>query len=268
MPDRYFFLHVLTANSWPVDDPAAWLLEHARDPLLGRARDRLTTLDPGDGDRIVRLVTRRCGLALIDLASADSVVVQHWGQPAPDLRPFIKLHGLARPQVQVALVNRKNESVTLQPGSAFLYGEPVEGRFPWHRFESKWQLRLVQEDDDWAVAPSTWNTLSWERAGGERMIPWVALKSVWRRDQAPPCPNCDVPLVALRFLWVLPITFSGILEVTRGCFGCRREFRQDVDGDFWAWLARHLASDLLPTHQYGTRKLDLRPRHPPRPGQG
>ena len=127
---RYFLLYATTGYSWPVDDPAAWLLEHSRDSFLERAREPLVTPAPEDGDRIVRLVTRRCSLVLIDLASPVSVVVQHWGQPAPDIRGFLKVHRLARPEVQVALVNRKIESVVMQPGSNFLYGARGSGAFP------------------------------------------------------------------------------------------------------------------------------------------
>ena len=108
----------------------------------------------------------------------------------------------------------------------------------------------------------------WEQASSERGIPWVVLKSIWRRDQAPPCPNCDTPLAVLRFLWVLPIMFSGIRKITRVCFGCRQEFIETVDKDFWGWLVMHLDPDLRPTHQYGTRKYDLRTRHPSRPERG
>ena len=263
MSDRYFLLHAPTGESWQVTDPVGWCLEHRLDPLLSRGRERLVTLGPEDGDRIVRLVTRRCGLVLIDLASPWSVVVHHWAEPPPDIREFLKNRGLAKHEVKVALANTKNEVVALRPGSDFLHGEPARPRFPWRRFEAKWRRLHVQEPDDWQAAPLTWNTLCWDEADQERVIPWIVLKSIWPRDQAPPCPNCDTPLVVLRFLWVLPILFSGIRRITRGCFGCHQEFTETVEWDFWAWLVKTLNYELLPTHQYGTKKYDLRWRYPP-----
>ena len=41
----FWFLHTPTGESWAVDDPVAWALESAREPILERARDRLLTLD-------------------------------------------------------------------------------------------------------------------------------------------------------------------------------------------------------------------------------
>lgn len=259
---RYFFFHPQTGQSWDVPDPVAWLVENAPCPLLERARERLLTLGPTDCDRIVRLVTRRCGLVLIDLACPKSVVVHHWGQPLPDIRQFLKKRQLARPDVQVALANRKTENVVIVPGSEFIYGDPSNPTFPWLVFERKWTHRYVQGADDWDVAPHTCGTLCWEQASSERMIPWAALKSAWRHDQAASCQNCGTPLMILRFLWVLPIMFSGIRKVTRGCFRCHCEFENWVDMDFWGWLVKVLDAEVLPTHHYATKKFDLRSRYP------
>lgn len=265
---RFFFLYAPTGYSWQVDDPVTWLLEHADNPFLGRTGSRLV-LSPDDPDRILRVVLRRCSLVLIHVICEAQVVVHHWGQPAPDIRDFLKLHGLARPEVQITLINKKNEQIVIQPGSDFLHGQPVKMNFPWQEFEAKWQYRLEHEPDDWDVAPGTWGTLSWERATSERMIPWTALKSAWRHDQARPCPNCDTPLMVLRFLWVLPIMFSGIRTITRGCFWCHQEFEEWLEQDFWGWLVKTLDQDMLPTHLHATRKLDLRLRYPsPQPDHG
>ena len=73
-----WFLHVPTGDSWPVIDPVAWSLENPRLPTLERARQRLVTLAAADRERIVRLVTRRCRLNLIELRPGR-VVVHHWG---------------------------------------------------------------------------------------------------------------------------------------------------------------------------------------------
>ena len=142
-----------------------------------------------------------------------------------------------------------------------LYGEEATADFPWELFGAKWNHRLEPEEDDWRAAPNTGGTLCWEEGGVERKIPWIVLKSVWRNDKAPLCPNCDTPLVVLRFLWALPIMFSGIRTITHGCFGCRREWVTWTD-DFWDWLLTRLDRHLLPTHQWGTRKIDIRNGHP------
>ncbi len=267
VPTPYFFLHAESGESWPVTEPVSWLLAHADEPVLGRARERLLTLGPEDGDRVVRLVTRRCGLALVHVVREAHVVVHYWSA-MPDLRPIFRQHRLARPGVRAMLWNRKNDVVTVfESAEAFMFGGPVEATFPWWQFEEKWRRRHILEADDWQVAPHTLGTLCWEQASTERTIPWTVLKSLWQHDQAPACPNCDTPLLALRFLWVLPIMFSGIRKITRGCFRCHREFEEWVD-DFWAWLVTHLDPDLLPDHQYGTKKLDLRSRHPTLPDRG
>src|SRR5262245_7476357 len=122
-PRSFWFLHTPTGDSWAVGDPVAWSLANARQPTLGRARDRLLTLDAADPQRVIRLVVRRCGLNLLELLPWR-VVVHHWGQQGQgDLRPFFKRHGLARKGVQVALIDRKRELTTVKPGDAFLYGE-------------------------------------------------------------------------------------------------------------------------------------------------
>jgi hypothetical protein len=105
----YWFVHAATQDSWPVDDPLLWSLKNARRPILEMASERLLKLTPDDGDRIIRLVVRRCRLNLLEL-HPDQVVVHHWGQRGPaDLRPFFKQHGLARPQIEVVRRDRKKE---------------------------------------------------------------------------------------------------------------------------------------------------------------
>jgi hypothetical protein len=79
-----------------VADPVAWSLENAGQPILGRARERLVTLDAADPERVIRLVVRRCRLNLIEL-DPGRVVVHHWGQQGQaDWHPFFKHQGLAR----------------------------------------------------------------------------------------------------------------------------------------------------------------------------
>jgi hypothetical protein len=161
-PRSFWLLHAATGESWAVDDPVAWALENARQPTLERARERLVTLDATDPQRVVRLVTRRCRLNLLELRPRR-VVVHHWGQQGlGDLRPFFKQHGLATKGVKVALIDRKRELTTLQYGDEFLFGERLALFWPWKVYLRKWQRRAVEERDDWTAAPHTWSGFAWE----------------------------------------------------------------------------------------------------------
>lgn len=75
-PKEFWFLHTPTGDSWPVNDPVAWALTHSQQPIVERARQRLVTLDASDAQRVIRLVTRRCGLNLIEI-QPERVVVHH-----------------------------------------------------------------------------------------------------------------------------------------------------------------------------------------------
>ena len=57
---NFHFIHSGTLNHWPVLDPVQWCLEHAHEPILARAAEGLSKLTTNDGDRIIRLVVRRC----------------------------------------------------------------------------------------------------------------------------------------------------------------------------------------------------------------
>ena len=110
-------------TAWLVADPVQWSLENARQPILERASERLRKLTTDDGDRIIRLVVRRCKLNLLELLP-EQVVVHHWTeQGRADLRPFFKAHRLARSDIKVVVRDRKREVVTTQTGDDFLYGE-------------------------------------------------------------------------------------------------------------------------------------------------
>lgn len=165
------FVHADTLNSWPVTDPVKWSLQNAREPILERASRRLVTLTPNDGERIVRLVTRRCHLNLLEV-HADQVIVHHWGQQPADLRPFFKAHGLARKEIEVVLRERKKEVVTTQHGDDFLYGDPIASYFDLQLYQSKWVRRFGEEGDDCLAAPGTSSGFAWDRIEDNR-IPWA-----------------------------------------------------------------------------------------------
>jgi len=196
-PMSFWFLHTPTGQSWAVDDPVAWLLENARQPILERARERLVTLDAADPQRVIRLVVRRCQLNLLELRPGR-VIVHHWGQGRADLRPFFKNHGLARKGIQVALIERKRELTTVQTGDDFLFGERLTERFPLGGYMDKWRRRAIEEQDDWQPAPCSGSNYCWEGVE-ERWIPWRVLKSAWRHENAPLCQNCDKSTLLLSF---------------------------------------------------------------------
>ncbi len=136
-PDRSFwFIHADSCTSWPVADPVEWSLDHAHEPILEWATEGLRKLTPDDGDRITRLVVRRCRLNLIEL-HPDQVVVHHWSSLRADLRPFFKQHRLARPEVEVVLRDRKKEIVTAYNGDDFLFGDRLAADFLLDHYLSK-----------------------------------------------------------------------------------------------------------------------------------
>ena len=100
------------------------------EPVLERATEGLAKLTTYDGDRIIRLVVRRCRLNLLELHT-EQVVVHHWGQQGlADLRPFFKTLRLARRRVEVVVRDRRKEVVAVKPGDDFLFGERLGRAFP------------------------------------------------------------------------------------------------------------------------------------------
>jgi hypothetical protein len=245
--NSFWFLHVPSGEAWSVDDPVAWCLKSARQPILERARERLLTLDAADPQRVIRLVVRRCRLNLLELRPGW-VVVNHWGtQGQGDLRPFFKKHGLARKCVTVALLDRKREIATLQHGDVFLFGEPLPPFWPWNAYRRKWQRRAVREPDDWTAAPHTWSGFAWEGIEPNR-IPWAALKSAWRLTTAPLCMNCDQPTLLVNF----GFPWSGMLNrrpfFIHVCGRCRRLFEDRSVKDVPGWMASNLDAEVLPDY--------------------
>jgi len=190
----FWFVRTTTGRWWPVPEPASWCLENARQPLLEPARDRLLTLDAGsNSERIVNVVLRRCGLNLVEVRLPQRVVVHYWTDLA-DPRPLFKEQRLARPEVQVAHHRCKDNTIVIQPGDKFLYGETLWHDFSWEQYQRRWEHRDEETPEDWTGAVHS--SYSWEGLP-ERWIPWAVLKCLWRREQAPLCPNCDLPLVPI-----------------------------------------------------------------------
>jgi len=241
----FWFLHAATGEAWAVDDPVAWSLENAQQPILERASAGLRKLTPADDQRIIRLVTRRCRLNLIEI-QPERVVVHHWGQQGrADLRPFFKAHGLARKVVQVALIDRKRETTTVQTGDDFLFGERLAPFWPWKVYWRKWQRRAVEEADDWTAAPHTWSGFAWEGIEANR-IPWAALKSAWRRTTAPICLNCDQPTLLTNFGFPWSGMFNRRPFFIHVCGKCRRLFEDRSVKDVPRWMVANLDAEVWP----------------------
>lgn len=244
---NFHFIHTDTLNHWPVADPVQWSLEHAHDPILARAAEGLGKLSSSDGDRIVRLVVRRCSLNLIEL-QPGRVVVDHWGSNRADLRPFFKTHGLARPEIEVVLRDRKKETVTTKSGDSFLYGVPIASDFDLDLFLSKWERRFVNESNDLEAAPRTSSGFAWNGIP-DGSIPWAAMKSAWRRGGPGVCLNCEEETVLTNFglRQVGMFNRSGFVEHV--CGTCRRTFRDETVKDVGAWTIANLDEEVRPSDE-------------------
>lgn len=245
-PDKTFwFIHVDSQDSWPITAPVQWSLDHAHQPVLERASEGLRKLTPADGDRIIRLVVRRCRLNLIDLHHGQ-VVVHHWGQQGrADLRPWFKAHQLARQEIKVVQRDRKKEVITTQTGDDFLYGDRLDADYPVDLFLKKWVSRFVKQLDDWEAAPCTWSGFAWEGVEDGR-IPWAAMKSVWRRVAPLICLNCDTPTLLVNFGQPWTGMFNRSAKFVHVCGTCRRSFMDDSIKDVSGWMAANLDSEVWP----------------------
>jgi hypothetical protein len=232
----------------------AWALENRSQPILERATAGLLKLTEREGDRIIRLVVRRCRLSLLEL-HGDQVVVQHWGQNRADLRPFFKQYRLARPEIEVVLRNRKKEAVTRQPGDDFLFGERLAPDFPLELFQTKWTNRFAKEADDWQAAPGTSSGFTWDGIEANR-IPWAALKAAWKRAAPMFCQNCDGLTMLVNFGLRQVGMFNCSPIFVSVCSKCCRSFVDDSIKDVAAWMAQKLDADVLPKYAivWGRRK--------------
>jgi len=221
-----------------------WSLKHAREPVLERAAEGLAKLTSDDGDRIIRLVVRRCRLNLIEL-QPEHVIVQHWGPHRADLRPFLKQHRLATSEIEVVLRDRKREVATTQTGDSFLYGVLLAPDFPLDLFQSKWASRFRKEADDWQAAPGTSSGFAWDGIEDGK-IPWAALKSAWRRVAPTICQNCDTPTLLVNF-GLRPVgMFNRSPSFLRVCSKCRRSFKDESINDVEAWIEKNLDVEVRP----------------------
>jgi hypothetical protein len=254
--DSRWLTHVVTGKSWPVADPVAWSLENAHRTILGRASVGLRNLTPRDGERVIRLVTRRCALNLIEL-HPDRAVVHHWGQQGlADLRPFLKGHGLARREIEVVVRDRKQEGFTTQTGDQYLYGEALAAGFPLGLYLGKWEQRFVDRPDDRLAAPGTSSGYAWEGVESNG-IPWAALKSAWRRTVPMPCQNCDRPTLLTNFGYRRTGMLGREPIFVRICGPCWRSFRDHSVRDVSGWMLANLDAEVVPDYMMIWNRREL-----------
>ena len=239
---------VKVSGPWPIRWRGRW--QTPRQPVLERARKGLLKLTHQDGDRIVRLVVRRCRLNLVEVCPGQ-VVVHHWGRHGQaDLRPWFKLHGLARPEIEVVLRDRKKELVTQKSGDNFLYGDRLATDFPLDMYLAKWANRFVRQPDDGQAAPGTWSGFAWQGVV-DGLIPWAALKSAWQRSSSVICQNCDQPILLTNFARPWTDRFNRTPKFVHVCAGCRRSFMDDGVRDVPVWIVANLAAEARPDFMMG-----------------
>jgi hypothetical protein len=244
-PDqRFFFIHTDTLNSWPVADPVQWSLENTHKPILERAADGLSKLTECDGDRIVRLVVRRCSLNLLEV-HPGRVLVDHWGSNRADLKPFFKSHGLARPEIEVVLRDRKKETVSKLTGDSFLYGVLLASDFDLELFKEKWERRFEQEVDDWMAAPGTSSGFAFKGLP-DGAVPWAALKSAWRSGSGVVCQDCSGPTLLVNFGLRQVGVFNRSPNNIHLCVPCRRSFVDHSVNDVGGWIRENIDAELWP----------------------
>lgn len=243
---KFHFLHADSCKHWPVTDPVHWSLQNAHEPILARAAEGLSKLTMNEGDRIIRLVVRRCSLNLLEV-QPGRVVVDHWGSHRADLKPFFKSHRLARPEIEVVLRDRKNETDTTQHGDDFLYGVPLASEFDLELFQGKWERRFVRESDDWQAAPGTSSGFAWDGLP-DGSIPWSAMKSAWRQVAPVDCLNCSGETLLMNFGLRQVGMFNRVGFVEHVCGACRRSFKYEA-GDVKAWMAANLDAEGWPSDE-------------------
>ena len=241
---NFHFIHADSCKHWPVLDPVQWSLQNAQEPSLTRAAEGLAKLTQNEGDRIIRLVVRRCSLNLIEL-QPGRVVVDHWGSHPADLKAFFKTHGLARLEIEVFLRDRKKETVTTLTGDSFLYGVPLATDFDLELFRSKWVRRFEKDADDLEAAPGTSSGFAWDGIP-DGSIPWEAMKSGWRRSGPRVCQNCSGTIFWTNFGLRQVGTFNRSPNFDRVCVPCRRSFVDYSVNDVGGWIMANIDAELWP----------------------
>ena len=215
---------------------------------MARAADGLGKLTHNDADRIIRLVTRRCSLNLLEI-QGSRIHVQFWGtQGQADLKPFFKQHGLARPEIEVVLRDRKKEVTSTKFGDEFLCGVPIASDFPLELFQEKWEQRFVYEPSDTQAAPGTASGFAWEGIE-DGLIPWAAIKSAWRRGASEVCLNCSGETLLVNFGLRQVGLFNRSPNFVSVCPKCQRSFVDDSIKDAAGWIKANIHADFGPGYE-------------------
>ena len=175
-------------------------------------------------------------------------MVDHWRSQRADLKPFFKSHGLACPEVQVVLKDRKKETVNRLTGDSFLYGVQIASDLDLELFKNKLAKRFEQEADDWQAAPYTSSGFAWDGLE-DGFIPWAAMKSAWRRSGPGVCQNCDGETLLVNFGLRQVGVFNRSPNIVRVCVPCRRTFVDDSIKDVRAWIVANIDAEAWPTHE-------------------
>lgn len=73
----FHLLHADSQHSWPTPDPVSWAMKNQGQPNLKLASTGLGKLTENDGERIVLLRVRRCGMNLVE-RRPDHAIFHHW----------------------------------------------------------------------------------------------------------------------------------------------------------------------------------------------
>lgn len=168
-----------------------------------------------------------------------------WGSHQADLKPFFKANGLARPELEVVLRDRKKDTVNRLAGDSFLYGVPITSDFAPELFQSKWERRFEKDADDWSEAPDTSSGFAWNGLP-DGCIPWAAIKSAWRRVGPGVCLNCSGETLLVNFGLRQVGMFNRNSFFNSVCLNCRRSFREDSGNTFRAWMLANLDIEVRP----------------------
>lgn len=260
---KFVMFYFPTDEWWPTEDPIQWAATQQRNSLLAQVAKRLLAEQtPTDWTRIIRLFTKRFYVNLVELRPGR-VILHYWGRKKVDLGYFMRSQKLARPDIEVCELNRKEETIAILSGEDFLYGSPMPKDFEIDLFQHKWKRRFRREPNDSteiAVDNSLLGRLEFLCWPGlpNNAIPWSAMKSAWRNDHGPGsvCRNCDEKMILVD-LGGKPFGFCKYTFFTKHlCVCCRRMFLTD-SLDRTDWATARFDPDVMP------EKKELYRRHFP-----
>lgn len=227
------------------DDLAVWIEENIDGPVLASAHDALRETD--DLWRRRRLIARRSRLAIIEINPTDVALpdrlsctprdlrrtadqpttrarirIGHWWKRFGDMRPFFKLNGLAKPEIEVEVVNLRLKTVSKRRGSDYLFGVPYAGEPSVQELFARWSRR---GEPLAAIGPDATRPLVWQSYGprlGGNPLPWSALEAAWRVLPPLRCPNCHIDMIPVAFGARRDGRFRPHLLCQALCTRCRR----------------------------------------------